>query len=374
MPLHAGEPPNMPHEQDNRAGFGVALRVTSPSGKGPGIRSKHYRRRLDDSQLKSTRSEAPLVVSRGELDSLTTHFEEPSSASGREERPRNGPYIDGPPGLTISTCKVCGAATVNLCKGCRVVSYCSSEHQKQDWPKHAQECRDWAQHLVIPASNVGSECISSRTVSLEPENEMALEFNDDQIDAFTPGVIFEVDAILIAVNKPLPEIVKAAFEVVYDHVKEKLIHRERCFSKFLGAAASWLPDAQWDEDVHQLSSVYPLSDECKNESRLSLHCRPNGNPNFCYATLVGLDALRPSAINPTPIWGAISAINPYDRGNGNFLVLRHPPGICCPEVPGALVENATLADLEKVIPFLEQRRHYMSTTGGVRSKISICPH
>lgn len=184
--------------------------------------------------------------------------------------------------------------------------------------------------------------------------------------------MFEVDAILIPADRPLPELVKATFEVAIDYENAKVIHRERCFTELLGSAASWIPDAQWNEDTHQL--VRPSSDNPKEDPRLSLHCRPNGKVNACYAALVGPDALRPSALTPTPVWGAIDDESAHSHGNGNFLILRHPPGICCPEVLGMFVENATLDDVEKVISYLEQRRHFMSATGGVRNKIFLCTH
>ncbi|KLO09162.1 hypothetical protein SCHPADRAFT_577876 [Schizopora paradoxa] len=192
--------------------------------------------------------------------------------------------------------------------------------------------------------------------------------------ALTIGITFEVDAILLPADKPLPVLVKAAFEVTFDHARGRVAHRERCFNELLGPAASWLPDAQWDEDIHQLSSTHPLSDEHKSESRLSLHCRPNGKPNACYATLVEPEALRPSALSSTSVWGAIDDKYSESHGNGCFLVLKHPPGTCCPEIPGAFVENATLDDVEKVISYLEQRRHYMYETGGVRNKFSVCTY
>jgi hypothetical protein len=37
-------------------------------------------------------------------------------------------------------CQVCQSAGTKLCTGCRVVRYCSAEHQKQDWVAHKKEC------------------------------------------------------------------------------------------------------------------------------------------------------------------------------------------------------------------------------------------
>ena len=130
MSLHAGKPPNMPHEQDHRAGFGVASQVTSPSGRGFGIRKKHYQRLRDDNQLTFTPIGSPLAESSGEVDSLTTRLEDSNCTDGRVECRGNDSHNDGPPGLAVLTCNVCSTSTINLCKGCRVVGYCSPEHQK----------------------------------------------------------------------------------------------------------------------------------------------------------------------------------------------------------------------------------------------------
>jgi len=41
----------------------------------------------------------------------------------------------------ISGCNVCGQTTAaSNCNGCKVVSYCTHEHQSLDWPAHKQHC------------------------------------------------------------------------------------------------------------------------------------------------------------------------------------------------------------------------------------------
>jgi len=37
-------------------------------------------------------------------------------------------------------CQVCGGKAPNKCSKCKVVSYCSKQHQKRDWEKHRAEC------------------------------------------------------------------------------------------------------------------------------------------------------------------------------------------------------------------------------------------
>ena len=34
----------------------------------------------------------------------------------------------------------CGAERFNLCNGCKIVAYCSSERQRQHWARHKKEC------------------------------------------------------------------------------------------------------------------------------------------------------------------------------------------------------------------------------------------
>lgn len=53
-------------------------------------------------------------------------------AAGRlTERTRVEAHDDGPPGLAALTCKLCGTPTINICKGCWKLGYCTSGHQKQ---------------------------------------------------------------------------------------------------------------------------------------------------------------------------------------------------------------------------------------------------
>lgn len=35
----------------------------------------------------------------------------------------------------------CGAGSLKLCQGCRLVRYCSKECQRRDWPVHKAFCR-----------------------------------------------------------------------------------------------------------------------------------------------------------------------------------------------------------------------------------------
>lgn len=188
--------------------------------------------------------------------------------------------------------------------------------------------------------------------------------------------MFQVDAILLPANKEAPMLVQATFEVLLDS-KGAIAHRELCFNDMLGIALPWVFDAQWDEDMDQLPSAQRnLTLPREMGARFSLHCRPNGRQNKCYVAVAGKDVTRQSAIAkvPVPIWGDISAdyLTQDHHGNGHFLILKHPPNICCPEVAGMLVEDATLDDLDELVPYLQQRRHFMGLTGGVQTKTKQC--
>ena len=37
-------------------------------------------------------------------------------------------------------CAVCSVPSSQWCSGCGNVSYCSSQHQRQDWPRHRSQC------------------------------------------------------------------------------------------------------------------------------------------------------------------------------------------------------------------------------------------
>ena len=44
-------------------------------------------------------------------------------------------------GETVQGCRVCGTPTTNKCSSCKSVSYCSKDHQKEDWKNHKDACR-----------------------------------------------------------------------------------------------------------------------------------------------------------------------------------------------------------------------------------------
>ena len=48
-----------------------------------------------------------------------------------------------PAPLAEETCAMCGATRgLQLCGGCKKVSYCSKEHQQAHWKEHKKTCRD----------------------------------------------------------------------------------------------------------------------------------------------------------------------------------------------------------------------------------------
>lgn len=38
-------------------------------------------------------------------------------------------------------CALCGKETIHKCSACGNAYYCSKQHQKEDWKRHAQSCR-----------------------------------------------------------------------------------------------------------------------------------------------------------------------------------------------------------------------------------------
>ena len=74
-------------------------------------------------------------------------------------------------GLTTDlTCSTCGEGQKELfrCSGCKVVLYCSREHQKQSWRSHKPEClriQEWRkQHQST--TEIGSDLSSGEATPL----------------------------------------------------------------------------------------------------------------------------------------------------------------------------------------------------------------
>jgi len=279
------------------------------------------------------------------------------------------------PNLVVLSCAVCTSPTVQLCEGCTSVGYCSRDHQMKDWSRHSKDCHSQTRSTV-------------RAGSLHMDSER--KASDIAMDRYTPGKVFEVDAILIPVDDPLPRLVKAAFIVELDEAQVTLRHHERCFNELLGEAAPWVNDGQLDEDTRmhmqpqsqmQMALLQPSANANAAVFSFSLHCRPNGQPNRCYEALVS--SFNPNANNVntgltnsntsnlaslgclgqrgTFSSGAFDTADPslqedkHLRGNGSFLVLKHPPGTRSPQQDGVPVLDATLADLKLVVPYLRQR-------------------
>jgi len=45
-------------------------------------------------------------------------------------------------------CTVCSRSASNRCSACKQVSYCSREHQKQDWRNHKDSCRPFEASII----------------------------------------------------------------------------------------------------------------------------------------------------------------------------------------------------------------------------------
>ncbi|KLO13699.1 hypothetical protein SCHPADRAFT_940137 [Schizopora paradoxa] len=327
----------------------------TPPGPGPGQQQQHPQWQPQEEQM-------PFVPRRG------ANLEMPNNLS---RHPHLG-QVQHVPNLVTLTCAVCSSPTVQMCEGCSSIGYCSREHQLRDWFNHGKNCHAEARSSVDAMASHASSNVSS----VQSENTT--------MDRYTLGKVFEVDAILIPVDNPLPRLVKAKFAVEVDEAQMKLRHHERSFDELLGEAAPWMDDGQWDEDARM-----PISMQTMPQPRMlgigasevvptfSLHCRPNGVPNRCYETLANITnnananpsfpppmgsimnqaAMMMQMRGPVPSNGhdANMQAQRHLRGNGSILVLKHPTGTLNPQRDGAPVLDATLADLKLVTPYLRQR-------------------
>lgn len=48
--------------------------------------------------------------------------------------------LKSPENFGVSLCNVCGCRGPHRCAKCKLISYCSKEHQKLDWSEHRDEC------------------------------------------------------------------------------------------------------------------------------------------------------------------------------------------------------------------------------------------
>ncbi|CAG7732253.1 unnamed protein product, partial [Allacma fusca] len=58
-------------------------------------------------------------------------------------------------------CAVCGGKAAHRCASCQSVSYCSAEHQKEDWNGHRKHCRYFK---IVEDSNLGKGFIATRDI------------------------------------------------------------------------------------------------------------------------------------------------------------------------------------------------------------------
>jgi len=120
-------------KRDDQPGSASLVPISSQGGGGGGD-TRHGVTSL--SLTKAQRTEDPSVlwaIIHSLLDS------EGKSKQTFEQMPR----------LSELTCIVCNAPTSKFCAGCRVLGYCSVEHQVKDWPKHAERCHAWTAQLSV---------------------------------------------------------------------------------------------------------------------------------------------------------------------------------------------------------------------------------
>lgn len=63
-------------------------------------------------------------------------------------------------------CTVCSGPASNRCSACKQVSYCSREHQKQDWKNHKNSCRPFEASIISSWPYCLFTCLAIRSVCL----------------------------------------------------------------------------------------------------------------------------------------------------------------------------------------------------------------
>lgn len=66
------------------------------------------------------------------------------------------------------TCNVCGNFANLRCAGCKIIYYCSQNHQRNDWSTHKLKCRTWK---IETNNELGKYLIASKDIN---ENDLIL--------------------------------------------------------------------------------------------------------------------------------------------------------------------------------------------------------
>ncbi|XP_066994527.2 SET domain-containing protein SmydA-8 [Anabrus simplex] len=61
--------------------------------------------------------------------------------------------------MSDNKCAICSAPAQHKCSACKLVSYCSKEHQKKDWKKHKEICRPFE---VLSSPEIGRYLVATR--------------------------------------------------------------------------------------------------------------------------------------------------------------------------------------------------------------------
>jgi hypothetical protein len=51
--------------------------------------------------------------------------------------------------MSEDVCNVCSSPAAHRCSACKQVTYCSKDHQKQDWKNHKSSCIPFEVSLIL---------------------------------------------------------------------------------------------------------------------------------------------------------------------------------------------------------------------------------
>ncbi|KAJ3188295.1 Programmed cell death protein 2 [Gaertneriomyces sp. JEL0708] len=142
----------------------------------------------------------------------------------RSQLPEDIPHFDAssPPERLLSDtrapqCRVCGLLGSKVCSRCKLVQYCSREHQLDDWTqgKHKQYC-----------SNSAESAVGGVSALLFPESELVSE-NEPEAP-----IVYDIETVAAQLQEQLKVNEQVAASLVEDDAEETEVEVDKAFLKF----------------------------------------------------------------------------------------------------------------------------------------------